>query len=497
MKILLLTLLACIIAVFFLFCPGMHTSSDAAVIREPAVSGTFYPSNAKKLTSLIQKYLNQATLKELPSDPFILISPHAGYIYSGPIAAHAFKQVEGKQYDTVVVIAFSHHVYYPGISIFNGNYYKTPLGNIPIDKEIVGELKARNTWFTYYPQAHTKEHSLEVQLPFLQMTIPNLKIVPLVMCDMSQKSAQHLVDTLYPLIENKKTLIVISTDLSHYKSYNEAQRRDQKTIEIITSLSLEKCMDGVKGKKLDACGKGPLLAAVMLADMRGARNIDVLKYANSGDTAGDKSRVVGYTAIAITKDEGEENMNESKNVDEQLISDVGRKKLLSIARQTLVEHFKTGRKPSISVTEEELQAHNGAFVTLHKRGRLRGCIGCFTSNDPLYETVQDFVLNSALKDPRFPSLSENELDDIDIEISVLSPMRRIESIDELELGKHGIWIKKGFRSGTFLPQVATETGWTKEEFLGHCARDKAGIGWDGWKDAELLVYTAEVFGEKE
>jgi len=144
-----------------------------------------------------------------------------------------------------------------------------------------------------------------------------------------------------------------------------------------------------------------------------------------------------------------------------------------------------------------LQTENGVFVTLHKEGRLRGCIGCFISKDPLYKTVQDFVINSAVKDHRFSPVDKSEIEDLDIEISVLSPMRKIDNIDEIELGKHGIWIKKGLRNGTFLPQVATDAGWTLEEFLGHCAQDKAGIGWDGWKDADIFIYTTEVFSEED
>jgi AmmeMemoRadiSam system protein B/AmmeMemoRadiSam system protein A len=467
-----------------------------ANVREPVVSGAFYPSNPEKLASMVQKYMDEVPAKKLSYDPFILIAPHAGYIYSGPIAAHAYKEVEGVEYDTVVIIAFSHHAYYPGISIFNGDAYRTPLGDVPIDKEIVNELMKKNDLFTYYPPAHVREHSLEVHLPFLQKTIPDLKIVPLVMCDMSEQSARRLVDALYPILDSKKTLIVVSSDLSHYEPYSKAQKKDAQTIELISSLSLKQCVEGIKGEKLDACGKGPLLAAVMLAHRKGALDVNVLKYANSGDTAGDKSRVVGYVSIAIGNKEGEDAMGNKTN-EEQLISEEGRKVLLHSARSALERYFESGTKESIEIDMPELQSANGAFVTLHKKGRLRGCIGCFSSNDPLYKTVQEFALNSALRDPRFPPVKREELTDIDIEISVLSPMRKVESADEIVLGKHGIWIKKGFRSGTFLPQVATETGWSKEEFLGHCAQDKAGIGWDGWQDAELYVYTAEVFGEKE
>ncbi|MDD5086020.1 MAG: AmmeMemoRadiSam system protein A [Candidatus Omnitrophica bacterium] len=182
---------------------------------------------------------------------------------------------------------------------------------------------------------------------------------------------------------------------------------------------------------------------------------------------------------------------------DEVISRGGKKRLLEIARATLKEVLSGGERPEFNIDETELKQKLGAFVTLREHGALRGCIGQFVSDKPLYETAQDMALAAALEDPRFPQVIARELNDIDIEISVLSPMKRVGSADEISLGRHGVYIKKGFRGGTFLPQVADETGWTKEEFLGHLARDKAGLGWDGWKDAELYVYTADVFGDKK
>lgn len=186
----------------------------------------------------------------------------------------------------------------------------------------------------------------------------------------------------------------------------------------------------------------------------------------------------------------------SNGENDAVISDEGKKRLLEIARATLEEVLSGRHRPEFDISEAELKQKLGTFVTLREHGALRGCIGQFSSDKPLYETVQDMALAAALEDPRFPQVVAHELDEINIEISVLSPMKRVSSADEISLGRHGVYIRKGFRGGTFLPQVADETGWSKEEFLGHLARDKAGLGWDGWKDAELYVYTADVFGEK-
>ena len=166
---------------------------------------------------------------------------------------------------------------------------------------------------------------------------------------------------------------------------------------------------------------------------------------------------------------------------------------------TIEEYIKNENVPEIdeSKLSDNIKEHCGAFVTLHKDGKLRGCIGRFHVDEPLYKVVQRMAISSSPQDYRFPREVESEIDELDIEISVLTPMQKINSIDEIELGKHGIYIKAGYSSGTFLPQVATQTGWSKEEFLGHCAKDKAGIGWEGWKNADVYIFEATVFDEKE
>ena len=212
---------------------------------------------------------------------------------------------------------------------------------------------------------------------------------------------------------------------------------------------------------------------------------------NSGDSKyADKSRVVGYWSIAVVQKGTEPGFS---------ISEPDKKELLRIARVTIEKKTGEDKVPGFNTKgySKALMTPCGAFVTLKKNGDLRGCIGRFTSEEPLYKVVSDMAVASATQDSRFIPVTKSEVPGLGIEISVLSPMKKISSIDEIIMGKHGIYIKKGWASGTFLPQVATETGWTKEEFLGHCARDKAGIGWNGWKDADIYVYTADVFSENE
>jgi hypothetical protein len=238
------------------------------------------------------------------------------------------------------------------------------------------------------------------------------------------------------------------------------------------------------------CGLGGVLLLQELAASAGSTKFTLVQYKNSGDVpVGDRNGVVGYAAITVSRPQKEAFQ----------VGPADRRQLLAIARSTIEQYLKSQRVPDLrgERLSTTLRTPCGAFVTLRKHGDLRGCIGNFSGTEELAKTVQNMAVAAATEDHRFSPVSSGELKDLEIEISVLTPMRRVSSAQEIELGKHGVYIKKGNRGGTFLPQVATETGWSLDEFLGHCARDKAGIGWNGWKDAELYVYEAIVFGEKD
>ena len=233
--------------------------------------------------------------------------------------------------------------------------------------------------------------------------------------------------------------------------------------------------------------------------------VNLIEYRNSGDAdIGDKSRVVGYYAISFSKSTETNKLNNQAtnnmtNDNDFILDDEDKQILLDIARKTVDEYIQNRNTPEINTDgfSQSLMTPAGAFVTLNKDENLRGCIGRFTPTEPLYKVVQDMAISASTKDYRFPQVTSKELEDIEIEISVLTPLKKIESIEEIELGKHGIYIKKGMQSGTFLPQVADKTGWSLEEFLGHCAQDKAMIGWDGWREAEIYTYEAIIFSEHD
>lgn len=474
---------------------------DRAVIdRQPAVAGQFYPGDKDELNNMLSELFKKAQPKKAENVAAI-IAPHAGYVFSGEVAASSFNQVDfSRNFDNVFILASSHRAYFDGASIYILGNYITPLGVVNVNMDIADALIQENEYFTYDPRAHQTEHSIEVQLPFLQYNMgENLKIVPIVLGTQSPKVVKSIAESLKPYF-NENNLFVISSDFSHYPNYENANLYDQKTGEALVANSSANFLQSINSKEDDdvpnlstrACGWSALLTLIYLTENNQEFSYQKISYKNSGDTPyGDKDRVVGYHSIVVSRSYSN---NSGFNLTNRDKTD-----LLRIARTTVDEITRTGKVSDLNENDfsENITKNCGAFVTLNKNHQLRGCIGRFTADEPLYKVVQEMAVAAATQDNRFMPVQQEELDEIDIEISVLTPMKKIESIDEIELGRHGIYIKKGYRSGTFLPQVATETGWTLEEFLGHCARDKAGIGWDGWKEAEIYVYEAVVFGENK
>ncbi|MCF8364793.1 MAG: AmmeMemoRadiSam system protein B [Bacteroidales bacterium] len=474
--------------------------SDIQADRQPCVAGQFYPENKSELRNELKNYFANAIPRK-SNNLLAIVTPHAGYVFSGQIAAHAFNQIDpDKKYDRIFLIGSSHRTWFEGASIYNIGNYKTPLGIAKVDKILADKLIQDNQVFEFREDAHLTEHSLEVQLPFLQYHLnSDFKIVPIIIATQSEKTILKIAEALKPYF-NSQNLFVISSDFSHYPNYEQANHIDRITADAIASNSPQTFVETLKnnetksvpGLATSMCGWSSMLTVLNLTqNMQGIR-ITPLVYQNSGDAIfGDKSRVVGYWAISIY---GTENIGSTFTLNDQ-----EKKDLLAIARNTIEATVKGEKIPEIDTNgvSAKLKEYMGAFVSLHNGDELRGCIGRFNPEAPLFSIVQDMAISAATKDQRFTPVQARELSKTDIEISVLTPMKRIENISEIELGRHGIYIKKGYHSGTFLPQVADNTGWTLEEFLGHCARDKAGIGWDGWKTAEIFTYEAIIFDEKD
>ncbi|MDP2938967.1 MAG: AmmeMemoRadiSam system protein B [Candidatus Omnitrophota bacterium] len=459
-------------------------------IKQPNVAGSFYPKHAKALQNQINGFLSQILAEKIEGEILAMISPHAGYEYSGAVAAYGYKAIKELKYTTVIVIAPSHYVDFKGSSIWLSGAFKTPLGEIPVDSQLGAKIVAENKNIRFLPQAFSKEHSLEVQLPFLQTVFKNIKIVPIVMGKPNFEDCGLLAKAIAKAIgERDDVLVIASSDMSHFHVFQEANAIDKKTLKLLENFDLKGLWDkGINGE-IELCGLSSVITALLYSKEREANEIKILKYANSGDVTGDFSRVVGYTSALIYK-------KTSEKGDKAMLNDVQKQKLLEIARESLENYIKFGKRVNFSSADSQLNQERGAFVTLTEKGELRGCIGRIVADMPLYLVISQMAIEASTSDPRFYAVKAEELKDLEIEISVLSPIEKIDDINKIEVGIHGLIIRKGFSSGLLLPQVAQEYGWDRLTFLEQTCR-KAGLPQDAWKTgAEISIFSAEVFSEK-
>ena len=492
----------CNIAVLVFICASVF-SQDSLHNRKPYAAGRFYTDNKDQLKDQLKQLFSKSVQKKSEKSPLAILVPHAGYAYSGEVAASACNQVDPNQkFERIFIIGSSHTSNFQGVSIYCDGNFETPLGVVKVDIDLARKLVNENDLLKNYTEAHKFEHSLEVQLPFLQSHLKtDFKIVPIIIGSSTAETAKKLASILKPYF-NENNLFVISSDFSHYPDYEDACLSDKTTAvaiktnkasNLIAALEANK-KKNISGLATSLCGWSSVLTLLYITEQMPELAVDLIQYKNSGDSSyGDKLRVVGYCAMSFSEKSGEVKKNEFSLKEDE------KKSLLKLARETISAYVQNGRLPQInpSTLSPTLKTPAGAFVTLNKNHHLRGCIGHFEANLPLWKVVQQMAIASATQDHRFDKVKLSEISQLQIEISVLTPLRRINSADEFILGRHGIYIKKGNSSGTFLPQVATQTGWSKEEFLGHCAQDKAGIGWNDWKSAELYTYEALVFGEAE
>nr|MBU1328950.1 AmmeMemoRadiSam system protein B [Candidatus Omnitrophota bacterium] len=466
-------------------------------IRKPAVAGAFYPGNKEELTRKVDNFLANAEKSDIKGKILALIAPHAGYDYSGQIAAYSFKQLEGTNFKKIIIISPSHYVGFDGMSIYNKGSFETPLGLVKIDEELANKIMQKNKRFIFYPEAHKKEHAIEVELPFLQRIYKDkdFKIVPITMGNPESEDIMILSDALYDAMD-KDTLLIVSVDLSHYYPYDKAVKLDTNSTSAIEQLDAQKMTEDINSHNSEIDAPIAVLGMITLANRYNAK-AKIIRYANSGDVTGDKSRVVGYSSIVVYIPSDLQEKGDMIMKDEYL-SKEEKAKLLEIAKFSIIEAVTGKRQFLPNVTEERLKENCGAFVTIKENNQLRGCIGYIQAVKPLYETVKDVAKSAAVNDYRFSPVGQDELDKLELEISVLTPLKKIKDISEIEVGRHGLVIKQGFNSGLLLPQVATEYNWDRDTFLQQTCR-KAGLSHDAWKDkaTEIYIFSAEVFGEEK
>lgn len=489
----------------------METTIKPEDIRPPAVAGSWYSDDPAELRAELEGYLAKA--KDFHLGTVIgVVSPHAGYVYSGPVAAFSYKQLIGRHYDTVVVVAPSHVEAFPFASVYGRGGYQTPLGFLPVDVELANAIAAGSEWVKISDRGHRqenlprREHAVEIELPFLQIVLGDFKLVPIVMGDQSPEIVHQLADAIAAAAAGKNVLLVASSDLSHYHSYEEAKRIDERLVNDVADYDFSGLLDDLMSGKVEACGGGPICAVMEAAQKLGATHSQVLKYANSGDVPmGDKRQVVGYLAAAFYRNAGKSDKSDKYESETHLsrgdakpLSLEDKRTLMRIARTTVEDVVKGQKVPDFKVTSPDLLENRGAFVTLTERGQLRGCIGYIIGVKPLYQTVREVAEAAALRDPRFPPVKPEELDALEYEISALSVPHTIKDVNEIKVGVHGIIIRKGYHQGLLLPQVATDYGWDRQTFLEHTCT-KAGLPTDAWKDddTEIQIFSAEVFNEEQ
>lgn len=472
-------------------------SFDVGGVREPFAGRIgFYPQSSNELAAQIDYLLSGVEKIPLDGDIVGCMVPHAGYSYSGEIAARVYKQLIGEEFETVLIFAPPHRVYRQEPTFDTVSAYLTPLGKVSVDQELIGRLVSESPLFAVSRQPHVQEHSVEVQVPFLQSVLkPGFKIAPAVVGDMTFEQLHQAAKIISDVCKGKNILLIASTDLSHYFRYDQAREMDRLGMELIASYDPEMLYKKLMMGETEMCGGFATVLVMLTARELGAIKAIELGYMNSGDITGDKSSVVGYGAALFVT--GRKKKSALKS--EEWIGEEEKKELLSLVRSTLESALSGKGIPDYTPVHEKLYEKRGAFVTLKTRdGKLRGCIGHIAADKPLFRVVQEMAVAAARQDPRFPPVELNELEDIEVEISILSALEEVKKPEEIEVGKHGLLVQKGLFSGLLLPQVAVEWRFDREEFLRQTCL-KAGLEPDEWKDAETKVwkFTAQIFSESE
>ncbi len=500
--------------IFILFFCMVFSFFNAEEIRKPAVAGQFYPSDDKELKDIIEKYFkNIKTLPSKEEEIFGIIVPHAGYIFSGQVAAYAYKYLSQYKIENpiIILIGQSHHYHLKKpVLFYNKGKFLTPLGEVKIEENFVEELLKEKEYFEIFPQAHIPEHSLEVQLPFLQYIYKEFTIVPILVSSYDYNYATKISKKLVEVIKNYKTqrkiIIVCSTDMSHYPKYEDALKIDNKAIEVLKLYDEEKYFEEIPKLMKEKiqnlycvfCAETSVGITLISTKLLGGNKVVVLKYNNSGDIEyyGDKSRVVGYLSSAFIKTKNIQKEKIEYMQEEFKISEENQKILLSLARQAIKEYITSGKIIDYKTKDKKLLEKSAVFVTLTKKGQLRGCIGTTFPQEPLYKAVINMAIAAASEDPRFNHVSLDELKDIKIEISILSPIKRVFSHKDIKEKIHGVVVRSGIRSGLFLPQVWEQLP-KKEHFLSELCLSKAGLPPNAWQDPKTELYVFTVFAFEE
>jgi len=433
------------------------------MIRKPIVAGQFYPGSPDQLRAMIESMVDEKAAKE---EVIGLVSPHAGYIYSGPVAGATISRIKFK--DAFIIMCPNHTGSGKPLSIMTEGVWETPLGEVEIDSELGKKILAVSGYLQEDHIAHQYEHSIEVQLPFLQYFKSDIKLVPIVLAHAGGAIYKEIGKGIAKAIKelNKEVVIIASSDMTHYEPQESARRKDTQAIEAILDLNEDELLKRVQELNISMCGYGPVVSLISAAKELGAKEAELVRYQTSGDTTGDYGAVVGYAGI--------------------IIKGILMSPLVRLAKETVESYVKEGKTPQPTELTPEMREKAGVFVSIHKLGELRGCIGTFEPAEKnVAEETMTNAISSATRDPRFPSIAPHELEDLDYSVDVLTPPEPVESQDELDPKKYGVIVESGFSRGLLLPDLE---GVDSVDHQIDICRQKAGIA----PDEPVKLYRFEV-----
>jgi len=446
-------------------------------VKAAAVAGAFYPDDPKVLANMVDGFLARAETNPENGRLIALMAPHAGYVFSGQVAAYTYRQLREQDIETVILIGPSHHASFSGASVYAEGSMSTPLGRVKINEKIAKSLLNEKAQVTFDPRVYEKEHSLEVQLPFLQRSLKKITIVPILIGTPTRESFNFLTEQLTTLLrKDPKTIVIASTDLSHYHDYQTAVVMDRKILDAAARMSLEDVEKLLNTGEGEMCGGYPVLLTLSIARAAGATHGKLYRYANSGDVTNDRNRVVGYGALGWYKGP---------------LAEDEKQKLLAMAKETIVSYVTNRKVPVFETNDPRLTANGAAFVTINRNGRLRGCIGNIQPIMSLYQSVVQNAVSASSRDSRFSPMSKEELKDMEVEVTILSPLELLKDKKDIRIGTHGLFLVNDRASGILLPQVATEYHWDLDTFLEQVSM-KAGLPKDAWKSSRIYTFTADI-----
>lgn len=464
------------------------------------LAGSWYTGDPDELAREVDGYLAAAQAPADLGDVFGIVTPHAGLVYSGPVAGYAYRTVQGRSYDAIVILGVAHRA--AGLAgILDCDAFQTPLGPLRLDREANRRLLEAVDFLKADADMFRRENSVELQLPFVRRLFPTTPAVLISIGQVNERQIAELAAGLDTVFTGRRVLFIASTDLTHFLTRAKAGRLDGETLDYLARNDLAG-LRRLPHWSERMCGRGPVSVLFELYRRRGGHDVRRLFYQDSGAISGDTDNVVGYGALALLVDQEKATEasapNETAEETEAFLNNEQKQMLLRIARETVEHYVTTGKKRNFKIDDEMLLQPGAAFVTLHKRphDQLRGCIGQVIARDPLWRCVRDMAIAAASEDPRFPAVKPPELPSLRIEISVLTPAEPVHDISEIQVGVHGLIIGRGWARGLLLPQVPTEYGWDRETFLTQTCH-KAGLPGNCWRDPDISIekFTALVFSE--